>query len=1764
MPEGPDAHADYLRAALEKLRTKLIDQTRRNRLINYKEAARDVAIIDEVPNQVYEHLIVNNRTFRFLYLEEEEEPDEDGIEEINHLEDEVDRTLPHIEHDGLGVPERYTDDALQTPFSKRDLERRLRRLYQEHRTMIEETGANNLYLAIGFLEWHEQRQEETLAFRSPLMLLPVRLERERAAGDAVYRLRFDDEALDTNYSLAERLWHDFEITLPPLEDEELPEKYWRRVSDAIARRQSEGWGVAREMALGLFRFNKQIMWHDLDPGRWPRGTSLLSNKLIQRILLGPSADQTAPGQLIDEYDQDGLQQTNDSKLRLIRDADSSQYAALVDALGREDGLVIEGPPGTGKSQTITNLIAVALDQGLSVLFVAEKMAALEVVYRRLDENGLGPFCLQLHGLRTNKKELLESIRERLDYRTAAPRELRQREQSLNRARTELIQTSEALLAKVGPEELPLYEVPWRLERNRQSLPEHFEPVEIADVESVTYEQLEHGKNLLNDLAQEWASIPQAARKAWDGFEPTRYEQRYEHDVLSSLAAAKEAALETGEWLEARHASIVAPSLFEAVRILKLGGLDTPDALPPIPVGIDSSIIYRALDEDRVNDFANLLQVLTEYLGLVRQVNAVFDYASPGADKYAEALRIHAGKLYSSACSQETRVKELDNELATFRRLSQDLKTVDSAIMPVTVLRSVSSRTLSDLYTIETVAAELTSGPKELSLHGTPSHVKASARSYLGQATSVAKDLEERSSKLEEHFHVSRLRDTQKFEHALGTVNANRAAWLPLLSKEYREARKYIRSVLVHPKVFSRKPETLDVLQEAADFCTARDRFRDNKDYRAILGSTFEGIDTDWDALHALVDFAQELREAVGVEKAREIVGDWDSHIEKMATVREFISRIRTSVEQFSKLHPFPELLWERPIPDIAETLDLWSRDIESANNAIAQPWCSGEATLSEALQAVDRYRVAKEKESSIERDPSFAAVLEPMWQKSQTNEALCSAALKWVRERLGTDGINSELIKWLFDENHNLRRELFDELVSQASSFRSKFRDQRALLETLGKVRIYDWVGAAEGTLRGFAEKLEGCRDTMASLPLLQRWRVLKDQTSDVGLESFAEEVARGELVSSNAGIAFEYSVYSTLLRSRIRADPILDGFGNERYEGLRHRYAKLDEEILRLNADAVASEAQSRDVPQGIHYGRVRNYSDKGLLIHEAGKKRRHIPIRQLVRRSKNALQALKPCFLMSPLSVAQFLPPGEVEFDLVVMDEASQLRPEDALGATARAKKTVIVGDPKQLPPTSFFDAAVAEDEEAEETIVDDAESILDVCLKQFPFRRLRWHYRSQHEALIQFSNDSFYDGDLVVFPSPKRKSRLLGVHSTHIDTPSYRNGRNRNEAAIVVENIVQHFYHHSDASLGVAAFNKRQAEEIQLLLDRARSEDPVLDKRISESHLEEPLFVKNLENVQGDERDVIFISTTYGPESAGAPVHQRFGPINSELGWRRLNVIATRAKQRVEVFTSMRPGDIRIGEGTRKGARALRDYLEYAETGKVSDRGRPTGRDYDSEFEEAVANLLREMGFESDPQVGVAGFFIDLGVIHPDRPGEYLMGIECDGAAYHSAKSARDRDRLRQEILERKGWYIHRIWSTSWFHTRSNEIERLRQVLGERLDRDRKVQEAAAQESEEPEILTAIPQATQQELAEEEEAVRESLEEALERYWSVNIKPYFPDRSHSLLSRQAIRALVSNTPTTEEEWFRAVPVNIRESMNPHERPYLDDVLEVIAEYE
>lgn len=559
----------------------------------------------------------------------------------------------------------------------------------------------------------------------------------------------------------------------------------------------------------------------------------------------------------------------------------------------------------------------------------------------------------------------------------------------------------------------------------------------------------------------------------------------------------------------------------------------------------------------------------------------------------------------------------------------------------------------------------------------------------------------------------------------------------------------------------------------------------------------------------------------------------------------------------------------------------------------------------------------------------------------------------------------------------------------------------------------------------------------------------LRRKVEERGLGELIERLRTGDLDATEAVTELRFARAEALWRVALERSPALRELSAAKRHDMVSSFASLERTRLKENVAGVLAGHFSQ-VPQGAQ-------GEMGVVRGEIGKKSRHIAIRRLFEKAGTAIQRIKPVLLMSPISVAQFLPPGSLTFDLLVIDEASQVRPEDALGAIARASQIVVVGDQKQLPPSSFFDRLVAdeeEDEQAEEgedllgaaAKVADMESILTLCeARGLSSRMLKWHYRSRDPSLIEVSNREFYENDLVLPPSPLQEDPEYGLCFTQVNGVYDKGGKrdNRGEGEAIVARIAQHARAHPTLSLGVVTFSFAQRNLVTELLELARRSDATLDAFLREGQAED-VFVKNIENVQGDERDVILVSVCYGPTIPGGRLtSMSFGPVNGEGGERRLNVLFTRARVRCEVFASFDPGDIDPTRARGEGPRILKRFLDFAKNGRIDD-GLPTGDGADTPFEEDVADVIRSLGFLADPQVGSSGFKIDIGVRHPDKPGTYVLAVECDGAAYHSALWARERDRLRQDVLEHLGWRFHRVWSTDWFYNRSAEVQRLKSAL------------------------------------------------------------------------------------------------------------------------
>jgi very-short-patch-repair endonuclease len=552
---------------------------------------------------------------------------------------------------------------------------------------------------------------------------------------------------------------------------------------------------------------------------------------------------------------------------------------------------------------------------------------------------------------------------------------------------------------------------------------------------------------------------------------------------------------------------------------------------------------------------------------------------------------------------------------------------------------------------------------------------------------------------------------------------------------------------------------------------------------------------------------------------------------------------------------------------------------------------------------------------------------------------------------------------------------------------------------------------------------------------------------------AFARRAWAGELAFSALPRVLARSFWSRWLADVVDREPALASFQGLVHEERVAEFRKLDRRVLGENRNRLVGSLRGR-LQARLREPQIDR--EMAVLRPELKKQSRHKPLRRTLLAAGAAARAIHPCWLMSPLSVSQFTPAEQGQFDLVVFDEASQMRPEDAVAAIARGKQLIVVGDPKQLPPTDFFGAQFETTGNDEDDDHPDAASILEAAAGAgLPCTRLKWHYRSAHESLIAFSNEQFYDAELRTFPSVERGTTTAGLRFEHVANGVYEgSGRNRIEAQRVVEAILEFAREqmHKSAqqrwSLGVGTFNLRQRLEIDDLLYERLKDEPLLADFFDRDR-EEPFFVKNLESIQGDERDAIFLSITYGRTADGSVPHN-FGPLNRDGGWKRLNVITTRARKVMRVFSSIRSSDIQPARA--KIAPLLKAFLEYAETGRLSASASARRATAESPFEQEVGDELVRRGYEVQPQVGECGYRIDLAVRDPDDPRRYLIGIECDGVAYHSSETARDRDRLREEVLRARGWEIARVWSTDWFKARAAQIDRLVKAIEAARDRRR----------------------------------------------------------------------------------------------------------------
>ena len=1693
---------ELVKQKVENLRPKLLDLSRRNPLLATKLSPRSnshIRVVDELPEVLF-YKLNNAQSMRLVPLPEiEADPrdeetksfrdalanaritDEAYLAELDAIERDADDYLDHTRaieralkdriRADLGLPPRpqkadvnlaqharnngvspsyelpdpddesehgrHGDDDIQTLLVPKDLERKLNSITSKCRTWIQETGINVLQVAYGFLEWSELNQTDTSY--APLILCSAQIDKKRTREGSEFWISGTGEEPEVNAVLVEKMRLEFGIELPVFGGGSV-EDYMAEIAE-IAPKQMV-WRVRRQVAIGVFPSARMAMYHDIDPS----DPAFPDNDIIRSLLGGTNSESSLP--FAEEYNVDEPEIEQRVPF-VVLDADSSQFSTLVDiANGRN--LAVEGPPGTGKSQTIVNAIAAALAEGKKVLFVAEKLAALNVVRSRLEAVGLGEFLLPLQAERSTREQVIASVRSRVEMRRPpAVRDYDTQLEQYRRIRDQLAEYIELLTLPFASSGLTIHEILGKSIATSPCI--EGMPAEVLSGCDIPDSFLNvAGIGRLKALAASVEKAAQGAAQAASYWKTTGlvHAERFTVEEVCNLALNSARACRT---LAELRTGLTAHGIKPRTDHETLEALDQAlGDLLGLPDGIPRELLVRLLDSEALNRLSAFLSDCDATRESERESAEILD-----ANLSGETLSLvrRVAEISAGASLETLDLAKLEAELTDRRETLERARGLEAAMIPL--VRTCPEAASWKFDSIAKAQEAIVTAGREALMCRNAATGDPAATTILRKLCSEGRALQATRSDLEGRVSLSVEAPLQTLVQTIASLRAG--GIFAFLSGEFRQAKKLARSVSLSSRFDKR--DALERLEALASYRRAEREFAENPQAMALFGLHFRGGGTDFLPFERLAQFYEVAQSFTGPEHRSLRTFLRDADFDDLELVPPIPNNV--PVDSFATLQR-DLVVAQQEIDDLTAALNV----LRPLLKAFRDPATFDPNALPELASRLEDLLAARTR---LDEDKAVARLLGDMFQGARTETASLHKACGWAREAktlrtevaavLNTGDVSkaAEQLRRVLEARDHARN-LLSDLCASSRLDEAHFTEDRD-----------------DAEIATFLEGAAADQDGLFAHAALATALVELKGTGTYPLVSYRMEarVADG-LVEQFEALAVRKLSRAVYAEHRSK----LSRYPGSRLDDLRAELAKQDREIIKLARQQLRWKVHAAAKPPfGNGTGKKSSWTQMALIDNEINKQQRFISVRDLTQRAGRALLELKPCWMMSPLAVAQYVPKNSITFDLCIIDEASQMPPEASIGALLRCKQTVVVGDTNQLPPSSFFKKMI-DDEEANEDENVLNESILEMANATFrPARRLRWHYRSRHSGLIKFSNRLVYEDNLIVFPSATESMARMGIEFRAVDG-LYKAGTNPIEARTIVDAALDFMRTDPDRSLGIVTLNQKQRdlinEEFDYALNRDRHAQAYVEAWKERHDGLEEFFIKNLENVQGDERDVIFIGTVYGPEAKGARTHQRFGPINGLAGKRRLNVLFSRAKEKIVTFSSMTAGDITAEETGNAGAYMLKRWLEYCASG-VLEGGSETLREPDSDFEVFVMDQVRAMGYEPVPQVGVAGYFVDIGVRHSDWPHGFVLGVECDGASYHSAKSARDRDRLRQEVLEGLGWRFHRIWSTDWFNNPRREAERLRAVLSLRMEelKAREAEFAVRPARAEPSPVIELPQ-------------------------------------------------------------------------------------------
>lgn len=842
-------------------------------------------------------------------------------------------------------------------------------------------------------------------------------------------------------------------------------------------------------------------------------------------------------------------------------------------------------------------------------------------------------------------------------------------------------------------------------------------------------------------------------------------------------------------------------------------------------------------------------------------------------------------------------------------------------------------------------------------------------------------------------------------------------------------------------------EMRDSLEAVVFYQNALDQLAQRQEEAcAKIGAEYAGLQTDWNVVNENIAMCERVNALLSGNVSTELTSAFVDGVSLYAQPR--IAQMEKTLAAAQQIDSsYLEISRVTDLHDKQKRLSAVLLELENAENAANTVRTAAFQTVgySQIVTGLQKLASLQNAQMQFEADLAAAQSRMPFLELSEDSDWDAAIALfdhvKQVKRAISANNLDGELVQWLTNGIDGISVTSYYPQIEKLIRNQSAFTDFTALFAEKDAMN--------GSSLSKLSRRLHGCNDQFATM---DAWIDLRDCAKTCrnnGLAEFIEKAEDAFYPQGSLKDVFMKSFYYAWFEKVCGGIESVSGFRVRTHNDRVETFKALDSHQLPVDQMRIR-ERLIRQMPSRNALGHAAD--EMTVLRHELNKKRNIMPLRKLFRAIPNLLLRLKPCLMMSPLSVSYFLEAETYKFDMVIFDEASQIFPQDAIGAIFRAKQVIIAGDSKQLPPTNFFAASMSNDPEfdADDEDVQDIlyDSILEEASSSLPNRSLLWHYRSRHEDLITFSNREIYGNNLITFPANRTQVEDTGVEYVHVLDGVYESKTNRAEAQHIARMVMEHIQKHPDRSLGIIAFSENQQGVIEDEIHKLRTKNPA-NERFFDEEKDEPFFVKNLENVQGDERDTIILSICYGKNRNGK-MSMNFGPLNRQGGERRLNVAITRAKQNLKLVGSILPEDINLASVTNEGPKLLRSYINFAMNGStVLPQVEKKNSLYDIDvFSAQVGKFLTQHGCKIQMNVGSSDYTIDIAVEHPKRAGHFIAGIECDGNSYYMARTVRDRDHLRTAMLERMGWKMYRVWSTEWIRNPAAEQERLLNFVREAL--------------------------------------------------------------------------------------------------------------------